>query len=296
MKILVTGANGFLGHYLIPELIKDGSDVLATGTGPCRLDIPSSGGGGYKEMDITDSGIVSGVISSFQPALIIHAGAMTKPDECELQQDKAYSVNVQGTRNVLDAAGRIGARVIFISTDFIFDGVTGMYAEEDPAEPVNYYGKTKLEAEKLVSGYAFPFAVIRTVLVYGEPLAGRSNILSVVKEKLQRGESYNVVDDQFRTPTWVGDLVAGIRLVIQQNATGIWHISGSEMMTPYEMACRTAAVLGYDTSLLNRVTAATFTQPAIRPRKTGFSITKAKALLGYQPHSFEEGLRLTFHL
>lgn len=294
MTILITGANGFLGHYLVPALHRAGYRVVATGTGPCRLEADIANGVNYAEMELTDPDAITRVFQLYKPALVVHAGAMTRPDDCELQREKAWQVNVAGTRFVLQEAAAAGARMLYISTDFVFDGMRGMYREEDTPSPVNYYGQTKLEAEELVKKYTLPWAIVRTVLVYGRPLKGRSNILSIVQEKLLKGETYNVVDDQFRTPTWVGDLVAGILAVIRHAATGIWHISGHEGMTPYEMACRTAAFLGLDKNLLIRVTAATFTQPAIRPPRTGFSIGKAQQELGFQPHSFEDGLRFTF--
>lgn len=294
MTILITGANGFLGHYLIPALLNTGHRVVATGTGPCRLEANMANGIDYAEMDLTDPDAIARVFQQFTPALVVHAGAMTRPDDCELQREKAWEVNVAGTRSVLQEAAAAGAKMLYVSTDFVFDGMRGMYSEADTPSPVNYYGQTKLEAEELIKTYVLPWAIVRTVLVYGRPLKGRSNMLSIVQEKLLKGEPYYVVDDQFRTPTWVGDLVAGLMAVIRHRATGIWHISGQEGMTPYEMACRTAAFLGLNENLLIRVTAATFTQPATRPPRTGFNIAKAQQELGFQPHNFEAGLRFTF--
>jgi dTDP-4-dehydrorhamnose reductase len=294
MIVLVTGANGFLGYYLTGQLLEKGYEVIATGLGECRLPFVNHPLFRYEKMDITDPFSVHDVFSNHKPAVVVHAAAMSKPDECEKDQWGAYVVNVEGTVTTLLNAAEQQCFFIFISTDFVFDGATGMYSEEDKPNPVNYYGKTKLEAEEAVAEYAYDWAIVRTVMVYGKPVLSRSNILSIVKEKLERRESYKVVDDQVRTPTYVGDLADGIVSIIQKRATGIFHISGAEVMTPYQMASRAAAYLNLDGSHIQRVTAADFSQPARRPAITGLNIDKAKDKLGFEPHSFEEGLRRMF--
>jgi dTDP-4-dehydrorhamnose reductase len=160
--------------------------------------------------------------------------------------------------------------------------------------PVNFYGKTKAEAEDAVKEYEFDWAIVRTSLVYGVPVTGRGNLLTVVKEKLEKGEEYKVVDDQVRTPTYVEDLAAGIVSIIEKKATGIYHLSGEEVLTPYDMACQTADYLQLDSTLIKKVTAANFSQPARRPLRTNFIIDKAKKELGYQPVNFQTGLKKTF--
>ncbi len=294
MKILVTGANGFLGHYLVAALLKKKYSVIATGKGECRLPFAGHDGFEYATMDFTDPFSVHDVFDKYKPEIVVHAGAMSKPDECELQQWQAYLTNVEGTVNMMHNAEEQKSFFVFVSTDFIFDGEKGMYKEEDEAIPVNFYGKTKMEAEEAVREYEYGWAIARTVLVYGKPLSGRNNILGIVKEKLEKGEEYSVVDDQVRTPTYVEDLADGIVAIIQKKATGIYHLSGSDVITPYEMACKAADYLELDKSLIKKVTSANFSQPAKRPLKTGFIIDKAKKGLGFAPIPFEEGLKKTF--
>lgn len=296
MKVLITGANGFLGHYLTGQLLAKGIAVIATGKGECRLPYADNLLFQYQSLDFTDPEAVQLIAGNIRPDVIVHSGAVSKPDECEQHKDYADKVNIEGTRYLLAAAAAVKSFFIFISTDFIFDGKKGMYKEEDKGNPVNYYGLTKLRAESLVQQYAYEWSIVRTVLVYGKPLTGRGNILSVVKEKLEKGEEYSVFDDQVRTPTFVEDLAAGIVAIIQKRVTGIFHLSGKDIMTPYQMVCATADFLGLDKTLIRKVTAATFSQPAIRPAKTGFNIEKAKRELGYDPVSFQEGLARTFKL
>jgi dTDP-4-dehydrorhamnose reductase len=290
MNVLVTGANGFLGYYLIQRLLEKDFDVIATGKGACRLPFTNRSRFIYTEMDFTDPYSVHDVFQEYQPATVIHGGAITKPDECELNQWQAYVVNVEGTVTVLLNAAEIKSYFIFLSTDFIFDGEKGMYKEMDTPNPVNYYGRTKLEAEDAVKEYEYDWAIVRTVLVYGKPILSRSNILTVVKEKLEKGETYNVLDDQVRTPTYVEDLATGIIQIMEKRAKGVFHLSGKDVMTPYQMACKTADYLRLDKKLIRRVTAADFSQPARRPLLTGFDISKARAELGFEPISFGEGL------
>lgn len=294
MNILVTGANGFLGHYLVDRLLQKEHAVIATGLGACRLPFNGRRNFIYAPMDFTDAERVKVVFEEYKPMAVIHAGAMCKPDDCELQQELAYKVNVEGTVNLLMESKQWGSYFLYVSTDFIFDGNKGMYSEEDVPDPVNYYGVTKWQAEKAVMQYEGSWAIARTVLVYGKPLAGRSNILTVVKEKLEKGEGYKVVSDQVRTPTYVEDLAAGIILMIEKKVGGIFHLSGPDILTPFDMACKTADLLQLDKTLLTNVTAAIFLQPAQRPLQTGFRIDKSKKELGFEPIPFDEGLRKTF--
>ncbi len=294
MNVLVTGANGFLGYYLIERLLEQDFNVIATGKGACRLPFTDHRGFVYTEMDITDPYAVHDVFQKYGPSIVIHAGAMTKPDECELNQMQAYIVNVEGTVTVLLNAAENKSYFIFLSTDFIFDGEKGMYKEMDTPNPVNYYGKTKLEAEDAVKEYEHDWVIVRTVLVYGRPILSRSNILTIVKEKLEKGETYNVLDDQVRTPTYVEDLATGILQLIEKRAKGIYHLSGKDVLTPYQMACKAAEHLGLDMQFIRRATAADFSQPARRPLLTGLDISKARSELGFEPISFDDGLKKMF--
>ena len=294
MKILITGANGFLGYYLVEQLLAKNFLVTATGKGECRLPFTHDINFQWLSMDFTDPFSIHDVFENIKPDVVIHAGAMSKPDECETNQMLAYIVNVEATVQLLINSADIKSFFVFISTDFVFDGERGMYNESDTPNPVNYYGRTKLEAEEAITEYEFDWAIVRTVLVYGKNHSGHNNILKIVKEKLEKGEEYNVVDDQLRTPTYVEDLAKGIVSIIEKKATGVFHLSGKDILTPYQMAIKTATHLQLDSSVIKKVTAASFSQPARRPLKTGFIIDKAKKELGYEPLSFDEGLKKTF--
>jgi len=292
--IFITGANGLLGQHLVKLLIDNNYSVIATSKGPARIQLnhPHLQ---YFELDITDGPAVNKMINDLKPELIIHAAAMTQVDICEENKIDCWNVNVTATRFLLDAAKEISARFIYISTDFVFDGLHGPYTEDSEPNPVNYYGSSKWGAEKAVQESGLQWTIIRTVLVTGNPIFGtRSNIITWVIDKLQKGEKIKVVDDQHRTPTYVEDLAAGILLTIQKKATGIYHISGKEMLTPYTMAIETAKLLGLDQSLIEKADSSNFPQSAVRPLRTGFKIDKAEKELGFKPHSFSESLQKMF--
>ncbi|GAA4330172.1 SDR family oxidoreductase [Flaviaesturariibacter amylovorans] len=290
--VLITGANGFVGNYL-SEYLAATSTVLATGKGDCRFSfsVPALT---YAPLDITDREAVATLIDAFKPRCIVHCAALSKPDQCETDRPFADTVNVSGTRNLLEAAARHGAHFVFLSTDFVFDGESGFYREEDAVAPVNYYGETKVRAEALVREYPFSWAIVRTVLVYGAPRLNRDNLLTMVAKALREGKPLHIFNDQVRTPTYVEDLVRGIVKIVETGATGTWHLSGADVRTPYEMAVETARHLGLDERLITPVDEHSFAQPARRPPKTGFDISKAKSELNYTTTSFVDGLRRTF--
>jgi dTDP-4-dehydrorhamnose reductase len=293
MKILITGANGLLGQHVTKVLLDKNYQVVATSRGESRLPFQPGANYTYHEMDVANALETFSVMTLEKPDVVVHAAAMTNVDDCELRPQQCERINVQGTSQILTDAETFSSHFIFISTDFVFDGEKGNYTEEEDTKPISLYGFSKLQAESMVQTSTIPFTIVRTCLVYGNLLQGkRSNIVSWVKESLEQGKIIQVVADQLRTPTYVEDLAKGIALIIEKKATGIYHISGKDQLTPYDMAIKTAHAFQLDASKIVKVDAATFKQPGRRPLKTGFVIDKARNELGYEPMSFEEGLRL----
>ena len=288
MSILITGANGLLGQKLVLLLKEKGEDFLATGRGSCRIPLD---GIRYQQMDITNAENVLEVVMKEKPEVIINTAAMTNVDQCEQEKDRCWTQNVTAVEHLVSACEKAGAFLLHLSTDFIFDGTKGPYAEEDEPNPVSYYGESKLAAENIIVSSSIEWAIARTVLVYGIAFdMSRSNIILWVKKSLEEGKTINVVNDQWRTPTLAEDLAMGCYLIAKKKARGIFNISGKNLMTPYEMALATAGFFGLDKSLINETDGSKFTQPAKRPPRTGFKLEKAKKELGYEPHSFTEGI------
>ncbi len=293
MKILITGANGLLGQKLVKLILDTRTDeLIATARGNNRLPYPEDRYV-FDQMDITDGEEVLEVIEKHRPEVVIHTAAMTNVDQCETEREDCWKQNVDAVEYLIGACEKVGSFLVHLSTDFIFDGEDGPYDEKAQANPISYYGESKLAAEKLLFASNVKYAIARTVLVYGIAHdMSRTNIVLWVKKSLEDGKTIKVVDDQLRSPTLAEDLAMGCYLIAEKRAEGIFNISGKDLLTPYEMALKTAAYFGLDTSTMEKADASTFTQTAKRPPKTGLLIDKAVSQLGYAPRSFEEGISI----
>lgn len=291
MKILVTGSNGLLGQKLSALLQKEPDvQLIATARGKSAVTIDH---GEFISLDITDSTSVSQVLSAKRPDVIINTAAMTQVDQCESEREACWKNNVTAVENLVQACAHHNIQLVHVSTDFVFDGSYGPLDETAKPNPVNFYGESKLAAEKKIQESTIRWSILRTVLVYGITNdMSRSNIVLWVKNSLEQGKTIQVVNDQWRTPTLAEDLAMGCYLAATKKAKGIFHISGEDFLSPYDIAIRTAEFFKLDKSLIRSTDSTKFTQPAKRPPKTGFIIDKAKRELGYKPHSFEEGLRV----
>ena len=291
MRILVTGANGLLGQKLSLLLDKSNEvELIATAKNPLSIILSKSK---FQVLDITKEVEVFKVVSETRPDVIINTAAMTQVDQCETEREKCWLANVTAVDYLVKACEKNKTKLIHVSTDFIFDGTHGPLKEDESPGPVNYYGESKLAGEEVIKQRKIDWVIIRTVLVYGITSdLSRSNIVLWVKESLEAGKAINVVNDQWRTPTLAEDLAMGCYLAAIKKANGIFHVSGEEMMTPFDIAIKTAKFFKLDKSLINPTDSSKFKQPAVRPLKTGFDISKARKELGYTPHSFIDGLAI----
>lgn len=290
--ILITGSNGLLGQKLVDLLSQESSvNLIATARGENRL--PNHEGYTYQALDITNPIEVDEVFSKFQPHIVIHTAAMTNVDTCESDLIGCELLNVKAVEYIVEACEKHQSFLCHLSTDFIFDGEAGPYDEEAKPNPISVYGESKLKAEKIIQDSTIRWSIARTVLVFGiVPDMSRTNIILWVKKSLEDGKQINVVTDQFRTPTLAEDLAIGCWLIAQKEAEGIFNISGEELLTPFEMAIKTAEFYNLPKELIKQADSSTFSQPAKRPPRTGFILTKAKRELGYNPRTFNEGIAL----
>jgi dTDP-4-dehydrorhamnose reductase len=289
MKILVTGSNGLLGQKLSALLLEKGIPFLATGVGDNRN--PSLPSDHYLSMDVTSEASIEAVFENFQPTHVIHGAAMTNVDACETDRDGCWKLNVNATEHLVTICSAKNIHLTHVSTDFIFDGTSGPYREDDLPNPLSFYGESKLKSEEVVKAGSMPFAILRTVLVYGiTPHMSRSNIVLWAKGALEKGQPISVVNDQFRTPTLAEDLAMGCFLAATKNAQGAYNISGKDFMSIFQLVERVAKYFNLSTDQVTQVSSSTLNQPAKRPPITGFVLDKAMAELGYAPHSFEEGI------
>jgi len=203
-------------------------------------------------------------------------------------------MNVNAVEYLLAACEKHNTHLIHISTDFVFDGEDGPYSEVDIRKPLSYYGESKYASEMLLENSSYTnWAIARTIIVYGvvEKMS-RSNIVLWAKGALEKGNPINVVDDQFRSPTLAVDLAKGCILIADQQAKGIYHLSGKDMMSILELVYRVADFYELNKGSVSAIKSITLNQAAKRPPKTGFVLDKAINELGYKPVSFEEGLAI----
>ncbi len=291
-RILVTGANGLLGQRLAQLFAQDSRyELLLTSYQPSfylnhhtLLD--------YTQLDITSKSDVKSLLSSFRPEVVINAAAMTNVDRCEVDREQAWKVNVHGVENLVDVARAIRAKVIQLSTDYVFDGLRGPYTEEDRPNPINYYGKTKLASENVVRMGDTPYAIIRTIVLYGCGKNVKQNFGLWVIDNLSKGNAIRAATDQVCNPTYVHDLAYGILRVVEQEAEGVFHLSGSERLSRFEFAQRVAQVFGFDSNLIHPVKTEELHQKARRPLNTGFITLKVETELGFKPSDVTQGLTM----
>jgi dTDP-4-dehydrorhamnose reductase len=289
-KIIVTGSNGLLGQKITDLSIQDPEiELIATSVGPNRHHIKD--GYRYEELDVLDLDRLNELVERYQPDSIIHTAAMTNVDTCEVERTKCYALNVQSVKNLVGVCEWRDIQLIHLSTDFIFDGEDGPYTEEAEPNPLSYYGETKLESELILKNSSCRWAILRTIIVYGIVNdMSRSNIVLWAKGALEKGEPINVVNDQWRMPTLAEDLAECCLLAVKKKASGVFNVSGKDLMSILEIVERVADHYGLDKSLIRAISAESLNQKAKRPKKTGFILDKAIVELGYTPHSFEEGI------
>ena len=291
-KILITGSNGLLGQKLIYQLIGyPDYQVFATSRGENRTLIKKRYE--YIPLDITQEQEIQETFDYVKPDIVINTAAITNVDACEDEKKECWELNVEAVQYLATACEKYNAHLIHVSTDFIFDGVSGPYNEESLPNPISYYGESKLAAEEIVKNSLCKFSIVRTVLVYGVvDNMSRSNIVLWAKGALETGKELTVVDDQYRTPTLAEDLAHGCILIAQKGAEGIYNISGDEYMCITDLVKRVAKYFKFDENLVKPISSSSLNQKAARPPKTHLLLDKAKKELDYMPSSFEEGLSI----
>lgn len=290
-RILVCGSNGLLGQKLAWMLAAD-SQYEVLNTSHHRNFVLVNFLFDYTQLDISVRGDVKSLVSSFRPDVIFNAAAMTNVDLCEKEREQAWKMNVVGVENLVEIARRINAKLIHISTDYVFDGKTPPYDENSRVNPVNYYGKTKLAGENAVLTGGIEHAILRTIVVYGTGVGVRNNFALWVVKNLQEGKSIRCVDDQISNPTHVQDLAQAMINCVKYDGKGIFHTSGGQVASRYDFAVRAAEIFGLDKQLIERIKTPDLVLPAVRPLNTTFIIDKARKEIHYNPMNVTQGLEL----
>ncbi|MCA5004533.1 SDR family oxidoreductase [Sphingobacterium bovistauri] len=299
MRVLLTGSNGFLGQKFCEKLenYTDINTILGISKSENRN--PYLDENTFQQLDVLDFQRLTQIIRDFRPTHILHTAALTSVEICEQNPDLAQQINVDLSKKLAELSNELAIHYTFLSTDFVFDGENGPYSESDSVSATNQYGQSKIDAEKTILISNPNAAIVRTILVYGAiPDKGRSNLVLWAKKQLENEKTINVVSDQWRMPTWVDDLADACYTVMKKKVSGVFHISGNEMMTILDAVEKLADTWNLDKSLISPITAAEIGQATNRPRKTGFILDKAEEILNFTPtpfivslHKIEEQLK-----
>jgi len=285
-KILITGAGGLLGQHFV-NLLKSKNELLCVDL----VDNPFIREQNviYLRSDLTEFGRVEGEIRLFAPDLILNCAASSNVDRCEREKKRAHAVNVGLVENLLNLPFR---KFIQYSSDYVFNGLAGPYAETDPVDPIAYYGFTKLQAERLLQKSGKDYLIIRTNALYGIGKAIRPNFVTWIIDSLRRSKYIHIVTDQYNNPTYAGNLAEASLEAIDLGLSGILNIAGANYLSRYDIALTVADVFDLPTAMVHPISTSELGQIARRPARGGQKIDKAMSILKTKLLGLEEGLKL----
>ncbi len=279
-RLFITGGSGLLGSKFRYIAGNEYEIVTTHHKNPGENSI---------SFDITDETDVMAKITSLKPDAVVHAAALTNVDYCEDHPKEAWNINAKGTDNMAKACEKIGSKLIYVSTDFVFDGERGMYSEEDKTNPLGYYASTKLEGEEFIRQHDdLDCAVARVSVLYGWHT--RMNFVTWVINELKHGNEINIVTDQYNSPTLADNAAEAMLKIFEKDKTGIYHTVGDERINRFDFAQNIAKVFDLDSSLVNPTKSTNFVQKAKRPKDSSLNVEKAHKDLGIKMLNTTEGL------
>ncbi len=282
--ILVIGASGLVGSRAV-ELAAGKYRVFGT------FNTHALEGDNFFQLDVLDRPAVFSLVEKVKPDLVFDTHALHNVDYCETHPEEAWASNVDGTRHAGEAAKRAGAKYVFISTDYVFDGTKLGYTEKDKPNPLSYYARTKLAAEYMLEALGINHAVLRTSVVYGKGGSGKLSFALWLADKLRKGEKVNIVADQHNNPTFADNLVLMAFRLFEVDGKGTFHATGRDCMSRFEFAQLVARVFGLDGTLISPITTPQLNQIAHRPEKVDMSTSKIERVTGLKTLTAEEGLQ-----
>jgi dTDP-4-dehydrorhamnose reductase len=286
-KMLIIGANGLLGSKAF-EIGSSSYKVYGTYSKNHSRDLT--------QLDATDKAAVSKLIGRVKPDLVLDTHALNNLDYCESHRDLAWEINVDGSRNIAQECQAVGAKYIFISSDYVFDGRKPIYTENDKPNPLNYYGKTKWATEEVLKVLDIDMIAIRTSAIYGAVSStGKQSFVQWLIESLGKGSRVDIISDMFNSPTLNSDIVYAALRLYGSDSNGIFHVVGGDNISKYEFAMHISEEFDLDSSLINPVKMSQLYKDSIRPKKINLSTVKLKKLTGQVPVGVNEGLRLLHH-
>ncbi|MBP7055801.1 MAG: SDR family oxidoreductase [Candidatus Omnitrophica bacterium] len=290
MTVLITGATGLLGEALIAT---DAGSHTILGGYLGEYAMKNARSVRYACVDICDEHEMAKLFRGNDIDIVIHTAGVADVDLCERHYDAAYSSNVTGTKAIVELCADAGAKLVYISTNAVFDGTKAPYREDDLANPINKYGEMKIECEKMVSKHIKNFLIIRPILMYGWNNENeRDNLVTSLLKKLPKQETVNMVTDIYDNPLSAHHCACVIWELLEKNKTGIYHVAGKDIVNRYEYALAIAEVFNLDRSLIKPVNSNFFPNIAPRPKNTSYDTSKLEKDIGFRPLGLREGLLL----
>jgi len=281
MKILIIGASGQVGHQLMTLSKKEGHGPIGA--------YASHPEDGLIHLDLRSPADCEQRILEIRPDAVLCVGAMTNVELCETEAALAHLINVEGPLACARAADKLGAKFVYFSTEYVFDGRNGPYTEESPINPLNVYGRSKADAEIALRREHPSALIVRTTVVYGFDRLGKNFVYQLLA-RAKKGEPMRVPNDQVSSPTYNEDLALGTLRLIEKRASGVFHITGPDILDRFAFAQVVCEVYGLNPALLQAVTTSEFKQRAARPLKAGLLISKLINATGFRPRGPRQGL------
>ena len=289
-RILVTGGTGLLGKALI-EAGAHPVSICAIYYGD--YDMKNTAETLYFNADICDRDSMEKIFRDSNPEVVIHTAGAANVDYCEKHPDEARRSNVIGTKIIAELCKKHGSKIVFISTNAVFDGKHAPYSEDSIPSPINSYGRMKLEAEEIVRGSGLKHLIIRPILMYGwNNKNERSNPVTWLVHKLGSGEEVKMVNDVYENPLLNTSCAETIWALIRSGKEGVYHIAGKDVLNRHELALLVADIFGLDRTLISPVSSTAFKNLAPRPSNTSYNTAKIERELNIRPLTVKEGLEL----
>lgn len=284
MRLLVTGASGLLGHKIVGKAIFEGDEVYATyNSHPINFGTPLA-------LDITRFDDVQNTLEKISPDIVIHAAAYTDVDGCEKKRDFAWKINAEAVRFIAKMSSKIRAHLIYVSSDYVFNGEQEIYSEEDETDPINYYGFTKLKGEQFVKKYAKDWCIARTSAIYGWGRERKPNFATFIIKMLENNKTIKAVKDQYVSPTLNTNLAEMLIEIANKRIEGTIHTAGSAKVNRYQFAVSLAEEFKLDSDLIESCSRLDLHWKAERPRCSSLNVQRASKLLDSRPLKLDTAL------
>jgi len=284
LKVLVTGSAGLVGQQVVKDL-SNSHQVFS-----CYNESKPEYGDSVK-MDLKNREMISSILTEKKPDIVIHLGAMTGVDLCEKEKTSASEINTKATEIIAKECSKLNSFLVYVSTDYVFDGNLGMYKEDDVINPLGFYGKSKLEGEKVVQNFSANWCIARTSTPFGLHPTKKSFPMWVI-ENLQKQKQIDVLIDQFTSPTYIPNLSRMLIEISERHITGIIHTAGASKISRYQMACMVSDKLNLDSTLLKQISINKMKWVAQRPKDSSLDVSRASSILNEKPQKIDQSLNL----